>query len=245
MMLIGSAATFSPTLFITATAFTNTFGQNFVSVDQYPASLTILPQNFGATPDVDVVVNQSAPFTVVLRDSLNHPDTRAVSISWSITPLGTVPATVLSTGEALVSTGASAGATSLTASNGSIVGSRTLNIVATGVSYATSIRSLLNTTCAGAGCHSINNPMQGLRLNTDSSYKYLFNRAATELPAMKRVNAFHPDSSYMIHKIQGTQSTVGGVGVRMPEGCPGARACLPDATINLIRNWILQGALNN
>jgi hypothetical protein len=230
---------------IRATYYLSLFAPNFITVDQFPVSLTVLPQNFGATPDVDVVVNQTAPFTVVLRDSLNHPDPREISISWSITPFGTVPATTLSTGEALVSTGASTGTTTLAASGGALVGSRTLNIVATGVSYATSIRSLLNTTCAGAGCHGINNPMQGLRLNTDSSYKYLFNRAATELPAMKRVNAFHPDSSYMIHKIQGTQSTVGGAGVRMPEGCPGTRACLPDATINLIRNWILQGALNN
>ena len=36
----------------------------------------------------------------------------------------------------------------------------------------------------------------------------------------------------------------GGSGARMPFGCSGA-SCLDNATINLIRNWILQGAQNN
>jgi hypothetical protein len=66
---------------------------------------------------------------------------------------------------------------------------------------------------------------------------------AGEVATLKRVRAFRPDSSYLVHKIQGTQTSVGGSGVRMPFGC--TSNCLPEATINLIRNWILQGALNN
>jgi len=61
---------------------------------------------------------------------------------------------------------------------------------------------------------------------------------------MKRVRPFMPDSSYLVHKIQGTQTTVGGTGARMPLGCSGS-GCLPNASINLIRNWILQGALQH
>jgi len=83
-----------------------------------------------------------------------------------------------------------------------------------------------------------------LSLTSANSYTNLFDVNAMELPSMKRVRAFRPDSSYMVHKIQGTQATVGGSGVRMPEGCAGA-SCLSNTNINLIRNWILQGAVNN
>ncbi|PYP19958.1 MAG: hypothetical protein DMD54_01700, partial [Gemmatimonadetes bacterium] len=68
--------------------------------------------------------------------------------------------------------------------------------------------------------------------------------AAGEVGALERVRSSRPDSSYLVHKIQGTQTTVGGSGARMPFGCSGA-SCLDNATINLIRNWILQGAQNN
>lgn len=67
---------------------------------------------------------------------------------------------------------------------------------------------------------------------------------AAEVPALKRIRPFRPDSSYLVHKIQGTQTTVGGSGARMPFGCRGA-SCLSNATINTIRNSILQGAQHN
>jgi hypothetical protein len=70
------------------------------------------------------------------------------------------------------------------------------------------------------------------------------NQNASQVPALKRVRPFMPDSSYLVHKIQGTQTAVGGTGARMPLGCSGS-GCLPNASINLIRNWILQGALQN
>lgn len=44
--------------------------------------------------------------------------------------------------------------------------------------------------------------------------------------------------------VQQVAASVGGAGARMPLGCSG-NGCLPNASINIIRNWILQGALQN
>jgi hypothetical protein len=58
---------------------------------------------------------------------------------------------------------------------------------------------------------------------------------------MKRVQPFQPDSSYLVHKIQGDQAGVGGQGGRMPLGM----APLAQQQIDLIRAWITAGAKNN
>ncbi len=88
--------------------------------------------------------------------------------------------------------------------------------------------------------------MQGQNLSLDSTYKFVVNVAANELlggSGLKRVLPSRPDSSYLVHKIQGTQLLPPslGSGVQMPEAHPP----LSKGTINLIRNWILQGAKNN
>jgi hypothetical protein len=55
------------------------------------------------------------------------------------------------------------------------------------------------------------------------------------------VRPFLPDSSYLVHKIQGTQAAVGGSGDRMPLiGGP-----LTEGEIAVIRAWIAGGALDN
>jgi len=64
---------------------------------------------------------------------------------------------------------------------------------------------------------------------------------ASNESALLRVKAGDPDSSYLVHKIQGTQGTVGGSGGRMPLG----RSPLSQDNINTIRDWISAGALNN
>ena len=48
-----------------------------------------------------------------------------------------------------------------------------------------------------------------------------------------------PDDSYVWHKINGTQNSVGGSGVRMPKNSPPLNAQQKD----LIEQWILDGAL--
>lgn len=214
-----------------------------VGVDQIPATVTITPANFG-TPDVRMVINSSAPFFAAVRDSggaLAPADT----VIWSTdnAPVANVSSSP-SLDSTIITTGASAGTATITATAAPVSASRVVVVDAAGVSYNTSIRTLLNNTCASAACHGATNPMEGLNLTSGSSYTNLVERASMQVATLKRVRAFRPDSSYMVHKIQGTQATVGGTGERMPEGCSGA-TCLSDATINLIRNWILQGALNN
>lgn len=229
---------------ITATAITNVFGVNSIQVDQVAASVALVPANF-VTPDVQMTINQSAPFYAVVRDSNNNIDVRPrTDVAWAIAPgtSGTVAASTSAT--TTVTTNGVAGNETVTATIGAISGSRAVNVALTGVSYGTSIRTLLSNTCTGAACHDATAPMQGLNLTSAVSYANLVGVNSAELPAMKRVLASQPDSSYLVHKVQGTQLTVGGTGVRMPEGCVGG-GCLSNATINLIRNWILQGALDN
>jgi hypothetical protein len=64
---------------------------------------------------------------------------------------------------------------------------------------------------------------------------------ASNESALLRVKAGDPDSSYLVHKIQGTQGTVGGSGGQMPLG----RSPLSQDNIDIIRDWIAAGALNN
>ena len=55
-----------------------------------------------------------------------------------------------------------------------------------------------------------------------------------EVGTLQRVNAGNPNQSYLIHKLEGTQT----VGVRMPQGGP----FLDQATIDQVRAWIQAGA---
>ena len=61
--------------------------------------------------------------------------------------------------------------------------------------------------------------------------------ASLQVPELNRVESGDPDSSYLIDKLEGTQT----VGSRMPQGGP----FLDQETIDLIREWIANGAENN
>ena len=85
-----------------------------------------------------------------------------------------------------------------------------------------------------AQCHAGAAAPLGFRLDAASSYAMLVNAPSVEVPALMRVNPGHPDSSYIIQKIEG-HAAVGG---QMPLGQPP----LPQATIDVIRQWITDGA---
>ncbi len=229
---------------INATAATSVVGVNSVTVDQAPASLTIVPANLG-TPNIQMRTSQSASFGVVLADSRGNRDTRSYDINWfGSSGLTLTLAAATSPTLNTVTTGATARqdtVTAQTATGVTLTGTRIIDVVTSGVSFSASVQSVFTARCIG--CHSAGGP-QGLNLTNGNSYTLLFDHAAGEVPALKRVRPFRPDSSYLVHKIQGTQTSVGGSGEQMPLGCSGG-TCLPNATINIIRNWILQGALNN
>jgi hypothetical protein len=86
-------------------------------------------------------------------------------------------------------------------------------------------------------CHAGALPPEGLRLDAASSYGMLVGIASVQVPSLQRVNPGNPNSSYLIQKLEGTAA----VGVRMPDGQPP----LPQSTIDVIRQWILDGAMQS
>ena len=83
-------------------------------------------------------------------------------------------------------------------------------------------------------CHSGANAPAGLRLDAANSYAMLVGVASTERSSILRVAPGDANNSYLIQKLEGTA----GVGERMPAGLP----ALPQSDINIIRQWITDGA---
>jgi hypothetical protein len=86
-------------------------------------------------------------------------------------------------------------------------------------------------------CHSGAGAPQGLQLDAAHSYSLLVGVPSAEQPSLLRVKAGDPDNSYIIRKLEGGP---GIVGVQMPADGP---PYLPQATINVIRSWITNGAM--
>jgi hypothetical protein len=82
-------------------------------------------------------------------------------------------------------------------------------------------------------------PPAGLNLTHDAAYDQLVNVASTRKAGAIRVVPGDPESSYIVHKIEGTADIVG---VRMPfSGAP----YLTDGQILIIKRWIAVGAPRN
>jgi methionine-rich copper-binding protein CopC len=85
-------------------------------------------------------------------------------------------------------------------------------------------------------CHSGAGAPEGLQLDAGHSYDLLVGHASAEQSNVLRVEPGDPDSSYIIRKLEGAS---GISGVRMPADGP---PYLPQATIDVIRQWITNGA---
>ena len=83
-------------------------------------------------------------------------------------------------------------------------------------------------------CHAGAAAPLGLSLEAGVSYAQLVGVSSVEVPALMRVSPGDPDRSYLVHKIEGRAE----VGDRMPLGGPP----LPQTTIDVIRQWIVDGA---
>jgi hypothetical protein len=92
-------------------------------------------------------------------------------------------------------------------------------------------------TCAVSGCHTGAAAPEGLRLDEANSFGMLVDVASSQVPSILRVAPGDPDNSYLIQKLEGTAS----VGAQMPEGGPP----LPQASIDVIRQWIIDGAIDD
>jgi methionine-rich copper-binding protein CopC len=89
--------------------------------------------------------------------------------------------------------------------------------------------------CAISGCHAGATAPHGLRLDAGSSYALLVGVPSDEVPTVMRVAPGDPDGSYVIQKLEGRAA----VGERMPFGGP----YLSQTTIDVVRQWIADGAL--
>jgi hypothetical protein len=102
------------------------------------------------------------------------------------------------------------------------------------------VQPIFSSNCALSNCHAGSNPVQGMNLSSGQAYANIVNVQSNESPLL-RVMPGEPDESYLVHKIQGTQGTVGGSGAQMPFGTQP----LSQDQIDLIREWITDGAQNN
>ena len=92
-------------------------------------------------------------------------------------------------------------------------------------------QSVLTPTCAAPACHG---GSQNPNLSAGQAYNNLVNKASVQNPSLLRVKPGESANSYLIKKLNGDGTTV------MP---PSGK--LSQDIINLIAEWINDGALNN
>ena len=109
------------------------------------------------------------------------------------------------------------------------------------LSLARDVQPIFTAHCALSGCHAGSAPVLGQNLSAGLAYASIVSVAAQEAPGYFRVRPSFPDSSYLVHKIEGTPGALGGSGGRMPLGLP----ALSGPEIATIRAWIAAGAPNN
>ena len=222
---------------IRAVFFQSLFAPNFVQVQQAPARVTLHP----TTLDTSRIVITTGTMRFVdsvfdANDSLIR--TPAPSITWSSSGAA---ASVDAAG--LVTASGSAGNAFIKAVSGTGRDSARIEVVAAAITLSAAAQPIFTANCSG--CHS--GPTSsvlpsGQNLSAGTTRANTVNIQSIE-SALKRILPSRPDSSYLVHKVQGTHLTrpASGSGEQMPLGGP----FLTKGQINLIRNWILQGALNN
>ena len=100
--------------------------------------------------------------------------------------------------------------------------------------FASIQANVFSVNCAIPGCHGGGSAQFGLRLDPGFSYGNLVNVASPRDASRIRVIPGNPDGSFIIQKLEGTQT----LGDRMPDFGP----YLPQSTIDAIRQWIADGA---
>ena len=104
-------------------------------------------------------------------------------------------------------------------------------------SFSSIQANVFTPSCATSGCHRGASAPRGLRLDEAVSYAMLVNVASSEDPGVLRVAPGNPGASYLVQKLEGSAS----VGAQMPLNA----APLPQATLDVIRQWITEGAADD
>ncbi len=122
--------------------------------------------------------------------------------------------------------------------DGNVGTSPAVNVVSGTVTLAQLQATIFTPICAA--CHTgIGTTLPGVQnLTAGNSWATLVNVASLEVPTLKRVLPGDPANSYIIQKLEGT---AGIGGARMPLGGP----YLDQATIDKVKVWIADGALDN
>ncbi len=94
-----------------------------------------------------------------------------------------------------------------------------------------SVQVIFDDNCAFSGCHGGSDPAAGLDLSAARSYAMLVGVPSQTCGSLLRVKPFKPDSSCLIKRLTGE------VAPQMPIG-----GSLSAAQVNVIRNWIAEGA---
>ena len=98
--------------------------------------------------------------------------------------------------------------------------------------------NIFDLNCALSGCHAGPNPQLGLDLSAGQARANMVGVPSVQRGTVLRIAPGDPDASYLVWKIEG-RPEIGGQ--RMPRG----RAPLAQAQIDLVRQWIAAGALDN
>lgn len=96
-----------------------------------------------------------------------------------------------------------------------------------------------------SGCHTgVGTALPGVQnLTAGHTFANIVNVASIEQSNLLRIKPNDADNSYLVKKILGA---AGITGSRMPLGCGStANPCLDQATIDSVKTWVNQGALNN
>ena len=99
------------------------------------------------------------------------------------------------------------------------------------------VQAIFDPSC---GCHIRDDPAGDLDLSAGMSYGALV--GVDSASTLKLVVPGDADASYLVHKLEGTQDSVGGGGGKtMPP--PPNNGPLGGSQIQMVRDWVQQGAV--
>jgi hypothetical protein len=115
------------------------------------------------------------------------------------------------------------------------------------ISHDVSIQPIWTANCT-SGCHGPPVFLVGLDLTAGNAYGNLVNVPTQLCAPLDFIEPGDPTLSWLFRKIEGTQDDPDMVALlcdgtsQMPFGCSFSGTCLPAATVDLVEQWILQGA---
>jgi hypothetical protein len=174
---------------------------------------------------VQAVIDSLFTYTATATD----PDGDAIEISFDNYPawMTAVGAVISGTPDTM----AADAAFTVMASDGSLSDTLTVlvEVVSSGtlISYSADIQPIFDSNCAGSQCH-VPGPTFGLSLGSYAQLMQGGNSGAVVIPG-------DPDNSVIIRRLEGD----------IQPQMPFQRQPLPQATIDLIRDWIAAGAHDN